>query len=425
MSSMSVHDVRPVTEREAEVYVASTCFKTGPPGCLGVEVERLVYDAQDPRLPVPASRVDQALSPVRGRLPRGGRITLEPGGQAELSSACAPGLPALVAATRADLALVDSALTSAGLRPGVDALDSVRPPRRSLDQPRYAAMERYFDRLGTVGRVMMCSTSAVQVCVNAGYDGAGPRSAPVRWRRLHSLLPVLIAMFANSPFRDGRPNGWVSNRQRVWRALDPQRTGPPSTEGDPRAAWASYALDAHVLCIRQEDPSASWEAPSGLTMRSWLRGAGPRPAGRDDLDYHISTLFPPVRPRGFLEVRVIDAQPGGDWEVAVAVVSALMDDDRAACLAAEACAGLDDLPDPMTAAARQGLRCPPLAAAARLCAEAAEDALPRLGADEHTRRRVNGFVNRYPAVGRMPADDRLDHFHRTGQVSPFGPQETP
>lgn len=333
-------------------------------------------------------------------------------------------LASLIAATRTDLSLVEHALSCAGLRPGVDALDSLRQPQRTLDHPRYAAMQRYFDRLGPIGRVMMCSTSAIQVCVNAGLDGDGPRSAVARWRHLHRLLPVLIAMFANSPFRDGRPNGWVSNRQRVWRALDPQRTSPPRHDGDARAAWATYALDADVLCIRQNDAAASWDAPPGLTMRDWLRGHASRPADWDDLDYHLSTLFPPVRPRGFLEVRVIDAQAGDDWEVPVAMVAALVDDVRAAAVAAEAYAALDELPDPMAAASHGGLRSRPLAEAARLCAKAAEEALPHLGADRATRDRVADFVNRYTAAGRMPADDRLDEFRRTGRVSPFGNEET-
>jgi glutamate--cysteine ligase len=351
-------------------------------------------------------------------------VTLEPGAQLELSSLRAPDLPGLVSATRSDLSAIDLDLRAAGLRPGSTALDAVRPPRRSLDHPRYAAMQRYFDQRDAVGRTMMCSTAAIQVCVDAGRDGSGPDSATNRWRRLHLLAPVLVAMFANSPFRDGIPNGWRSNRQAVWLSLDPQRSRPPALDTDPRAAWASYALDASVLCIRTPHSSpagSSWDAPPGLTMRAWLRGEGPREATRADLDYHLTTLFPPVRPRGFLEIRVVDTQAGADWEVAVAVVAALTEDERAAGQAAEACAQLDELPSPMLLAARDGMSHPAVADVAEVCAKAAQDALPGLGADDETRARVAAFIDRYTAVGRCPADDRLDSWARTGRVDPFDP----
>ena len=82
-----------------------------------------------------------------------------------------------------------------------------------------------------------------------------------------------------------------------------------------------------------------WTAPAGLTFRDWLRGGGERPPTLEDLSYHLSTLFPPVRPRGHLEYRVIDAQPGDGWIVPAAVVTALLDDEaasQAAMAAAEA-----------------------------------------------------------------------------------------
>src|SRR3954454_23804823 len=96
---LSVHDMRPLSEREAEVYVASTCFKTGPPRSVGIEIERLVYDAEHPHLPVPAGRVEAALAPIGDQSLGGARSTLEPGGQVELSSACHPTLPSLISAT--------------------------------------------------------------------------------------------------------------------------------------------------------------------------------------------------------------------------------------------------------------------------------------------------------------------------------------
>ncbi|WP_410555268.1 glutamate-cysteine ligase family protein [Arthrobacter globiformis] len=388
------------------------CFKTGPPGAAGVEVERLVHDAADPQTPVTVARVREAMAASAEELPGGGVITFEPGGQLEVSSACAPGLAALVEATRKDLAAVETRLSDAGLFFGSAALDAGRPAVRSLEHPRYAAMERHFDGFGPAGRTMMCSTASLQISLEAGFDSPASTGAAQRWARLHNLLPVLVAMFANSPFLHGVPNGWQSNRQRTWLAIDPTRTAAVPSSADPRWAWARYALDALVLCIPSQGPC--WDPPQGLTMRDWLGGRGPRPATLGDLQYHLTTLFPPVRPRGFLELRVIDAQAGQDWEPVAAIVAALMDDEHAADLAADACAPLTSLPDPMRTAAREGLTNPGLAGAARLCAEAALNALPRLGADATTRNLAEDFVERNTARGRCPGQERLDLWERTG-----------
>jgi glutamate--cysteine ligase len=416
-SASQPSDIRPLSESDAEVYVASVCFKTGPPGAVGVEVERLVHDTSNPRLPVPVARVSNAMAALERSLPGGGVITFEPGGQLEVSSACADGLPALVAATRADLATVEALLADAGLCFGEVALDPERPPVRTLDHPRYAAMEQHFDARGPAGRTMMCSTASLQISLDAGADDSGSTGAAQRWARLHNLLPVLVAMFANSPFLHGIPSGWQSNRQRIWLATDPTRTAMVPLSPDPRLAWARYALDALVLCIPSEE--ARWKAPRGLTMRNWLRGVGPRPATLDDLKYHLTTLFPPVRPRGFMEIRVIDAQAGSDWEPVTAMVSALIDDERAADATADACSRFAGLPDPMSTAARGGLADPLLAAAALGCAEAALMALPRLGADADTCTRAGNFVDRYTARGRCPGEERLERWQRTGTY--FGP----
>ncbi|WP_328667218.1 glutamate-cysteine ligase family protein [Streptomyces sp. NBC_00322] len=77
-----------------------------------------------------------------------------------------------------------------------------------------------------------------------------------------------------------------------------------------------------MLCVRRSD-GLPWTAPDGMTFRDWLR-TGERPATLADLNYHRTTLFPPVRPRGHLELRMIDAQPGDGWMVPLALVSVLM-----------------------------------------------------------------------------------------------------
>ena len=95
-----------------------------------------------------------------------------------------------------------------------------------------------------------------------------------------------------------------------------------------RPPAVSYVLDAKVMVLRDPE-SRRWTAPSGLTFRDWVRGAVGPPPTADDLEYHMSTLFPPGRPRGHLELRMIDAQPGDDgWIVPAAVAGALFDDQN-------------------------------------------------------------------------------------------------
>ena len=335
-----------LSAEDAEEHVHGICFKTGPPGVVGVELEWLVCDGDDDASPVDHQRVATALAGLDapGALPGQGRLTIEPGGQVEISSAPAAAIDGCVSRAGRDLAAVRQAVSEAGLTLVGRGVDPYRPPARILDLPRYAAMEEFFDRAGPWGRVMMCSTASVQVCVDAGLEGDGAAGYRSRWRLLHALGPVLVAAFANSPLRDGRPTGWKSTRQAVWARLDPGRTRAPAgaeppaggaggrpgrADGDPRSAWAAYALDAELMCIRRGE-SPRWTAPAGLTFRDWLRGGGDRKPTRDDLAYHLSTLFPPVRPQGHLELRVIDAQPGEGWIVPAAVVSALLDDPIAA-----------------------------------------------------------------------------------------------
>lgn len=408
------HD-RPLTEPEAERHVAGTCFKTGPPGPVGVELEWLVYDEFDPRAPVPSTRLDGVVSSVSSLLRRGA-VTLEPGGQLELSSAPAASLPECLEETGAELDQLRKAANETGLRLAGLGLDPLREPRRVTTQPRYAAMERHFDRGGPDGRVMMCSTAAVQVCLEAGEDSEGASGAVTRWSALYGLGPVLVAAFANSPLHRGQPTGWRSTRQAVWSRLDPTRTRPPVSNGDPRERWARYVLDATVLAVRGD--GASWDAPDGLTFRAWLRGGGPRRPTYDDLEYHLSTLFPPVRPRGFLELRMVDAQPGHRWRVVTAVVTALLDDPVALDIALAATAPVRGR---WLEAARDGLANPALARAAQACFAAVPPALRRLGAPSSVCHEVEEYADRYISGRRCPADDVLDAWSRgrvpTGEES--------
>jgi ergothioneine biosynthesis glutamate--cysteine ligase EgtA len=416
-------------EDEAEAHVRGVCFKTGPPERTGVELEWLVHDRSDPGKLITADRLDAALAPVEvpGAMPRGSRITREPGGQVELSSPPAGSLTECVEAMAADVAALRLAMDRAGLVLVGLGLDPYRTPPRILDDPRYAAMECFFDREGPWGRTMMRRTASLQVNLDSGDDSAGITGYRQRWELAHRIGPVLVAAFANSPLSGGRPTGWVSTRQATWAAMDPGRTRPPGHDPDPRAAWARYALDAQVLCIRgtadtdtDAGGAADWTAPPGLTFRDWVRGAAAelrRPTAAD-LDYHLSTLFPPVRPRGWLELRMTDAQVGDAWVVPTALAAALLDDPVAADAALAATETLcpDGQPVPpddvWRRAARIGPADPDLGKAVRACFTAAESALARSDSPAALRAAVAAFAERYAERGRCPAHDQLDALSR-------------
>ena len=435
---MTMVDKEKIDEDTAAEHIHGICLKTGPPRRLGVELEWLVRDARNPGMPVPAKRIAAAVagftagagiagaestpapglpsSSEPGALPSGATLTSEPGGQLEISSQPADSLAGVVDATLADLAALRSAADAAGLELAGFGLDPIRPPRRVLTLPRYAAMEAFFDRGGPWGRRMMCGTASVQVCVDAGDESDSAAGYGRRWRLVHAIGPVLVAAFANSPLRVGRPTGWRSSRQQVWAHMDPGRTRAPRTDQDPRDAWTRYALDAQVMCVRQEG-SGDWSAPPGLTFRGWVRGGGiddgrlRRPTV-GDLDYHLSTLFPPVRPHGHLELRMIDAQPGDGWIVPLAVTSALLEDARAADAAMAAAERLRGDRSPgdgglWLRAAQLGPADPAIARASRECFAAADAALSRQSAPAGIRSAVDGFLERYVSRDRCPADDLL------------------
>jgi glutamate--cysteine ligase len=279
---------------------------------------------------------------------RHGHLAGDYAGVLRVSTPPAPGLDVAVRHLTADLAQARSLLARAGFAPGERAVDTHRP---EIPEAKFQD-----------------TTASVRICLDAGPD------AERRWTTAQAIAPVLAAAFANSPMRNGRPTGWRSTRQALRLAAD--RPLPP---GDPRTSWTRYAL--------------------GGRSRSGF-------ASVDDLRRHLDNLPAPVRPRGHLELSMIDAQPGDGWRVALAVTTALVEDERAAREAATATATLP--PDAWTRAARDALADPAIAEAARACFVAAYAALARQGIDRHLRDAVATYIHRYVSRGRTPADDLLD-----------------
>ena len=393
MADMSIDDVarlaglvdgQPITEAEAEGWIPRTCFKHGPPGRVGIELEYLVH--QDD--PISARHLEperlQKLFDDLDNRPLDSSFTVEPGGQVELSSRPGDDLPAVISVLERDLAVLSQTLAEHGARLVGAGIDPLPAPPRHLLGPRYTAMEQYLDQWGPPGRAMMRSTASVQVNVEAGRITHGPSDVRRRWDLLHAIGPALVAAFATSGRHTATRPAWgdgVNLRQQVWLALDPARCRAPEilpTESLPDA-WTRWVLDAPLAMVRREN--RAWTAPAGLTFRGWLR-EGRRavpdvPAPRlEDLRYHLTTLFPPVRARGHLEVRYLDAQPGRWWRVPAAVISAVLDDEVAGDAAL---AAVEPVIGRWRDAAQRGLSDPEIALAARRVLDAAVAALDRAG----------------------------------------------
>jgi glutamate--cysteine ligase len=385
--SASNRTARVLADRAAgEAYVASVCFKHGPPRLTGVELEFTVHHADDPARPLDPDVLATALGPHTPRtlrpdspaapLPAGSPVSLEPGCQVEISALPQASLRELDAAVTADLHHLRDRLARHGLVLGESGIDAHRAPRRHLHTPRYAAMERRFAPIGPGGLTMMCSTAGLQVCLDAGEQ----EHYAARWAAAHAMGPPLLALFANSRVHAGRDTGHASARWLAVHDTEAVRTRTAAVAGDdPAGAWAGRLMDVPLMVLPRGD--RPWDAPEGLTFADWIdgRGAGallPRPTVAD-LDYHLTTMFTPVRPQGYLEIRYLDAQPPDEWLAPVALVSALLARRATVDKVREVCAPVADR---WTTAARRGLADPALAAVAAAladlgCAELGETGL--------------------------------------------------
>ncbi len=396
---------RSLTPTHIHRYVRQQCFQPGFEARVGVELELLTASTVGtPGRPA----LDDLLAAVATIVPPAGSgITLEPGGQVELSSRPCVGPGAAVGHMETDLAALRAGLTAAGITTASVGLDFARPHRRLVGGGRYEAMEAYFGADGDgAGRAMMCGTASTQVNLDLGEEAVLNR----RWRLAHALGPVLVASFANSPLATTGPTGARSSRQQIWAALDRSRSAPVVTgrgvaSPEPAEAWARYAMAAGTILIRASSGRFHPVGP-GLPFARWMSdGHELGYPTLDDFAYHLSTLFPPVRPKGWLELRMIDALPDPWWQVAVAVTTALLDDPAAVEVAEQACGPVAHC---WSEAAAHGLSHPALASAADTCFAAAVDALPRMGVGAALVATTADYAERYVARGRTPGDDLLD-----------------
>ena len=357
------------------------------------------------------------------------RLTFEPGAQLELSTAYRSTPSAALAALDATLPDLAGRLAGAGIRLAAAGIDvwapGTVPQQRTSD--RYPAMEAYFRRRSAAGPTMMRDTCSLQL--NLDLDAGA--EAVARWRVANLLAPVAAATFACSPGPSGHRR---ARRTEVWQRLDATRTGFVAHEGRLTDALTRYLMDADVLLVTDE--RGTRPGRPGWRFGDWVRD-GDREVGwptADDLDRHLTTLFPEVRPRGWLEIRSIDAVPPA-WVAAVVAcyVGAVYEprarerirellDGRVATLRGRLVdAGRPGrLADPglrgqLADAALRGVADPQWCALAVEVWSYALEGAARLPADQVPRwavRRAETFLDRFTLRGRCPADDLHDQRRR-------------
>ncbi len=241
--------------------------------------------------------------------PKGGAISLEPGGQLELSGAPLETVHETYEELRQHLAEVGEV----GSELGIGFLGLGFSPKWTLAETpvmpkqRYGIMQRYMPTRGRHGLDMMFRTATVQV----NMDFADEADMVAKLRVGLALQPVATALFANSPFTDGRPNGYQSYRAEMWRDTDPDRTGLLPFVFDAGMGferYVDYALDVPMYFVYRDE---RYIDVAGASFRDFLAGKlaalpGERPT-LDDWADHLTTLFPDVRLKRFLEMRGADA----------------------------------------------------------------------------------------------------------------------
>jgi glutamate--cysteine ligase len=398
-----------LAERVRDLLTPTPGGVTGP-GRVGAEIELIPVrlTADGPR-PVPRADTLAALRRHDPSLLDDASVSFEPGGQLELSPACSPSVTEMLGVIESAIARARKCAEAAGfvlLDAAVSPWHDVCDVELQTDQPRYRAMQDRFDAVGPDGRRMMRLTASLQVCVDLD-------PALLRWRVLNVVGPALSAAFAASPLLAGRRTGLRSTRSAIWQRLDATRTGFGGGQlgCDQLDAYVQFALGAVAMPLPREGLADGESPPAGSTLREWIALSGARP---DDADivHHLTTLFPPVRPHGYLEVRYLDALPRRWRDVAVCTVAALCVDERALWQALDAVPTWDGTsPSAWARAARDGVgddslratACQLLRVAAAAARRAPEGWLPVEAAD-----RIVEFASAYTAQGRCPGDDLLE-----------------
>jgi glutamate--cysteine ligase len=243
----------------------------------------------------------------------GASITLEPAGQLELSGAPLENVHQTCAEVGTHLRQLrdvagahDVHFLGLGFSPKWSLADTPMMPK-----PRYKIMREYMPKVGRLGHQMMFRSCTVQ----ANLDFANEADMVKKFRVGLALQPIATALFANSPFAEGRLNGYLSYRSHIWTDTDPDRTGMLPfvfEDGFGFERYVDYALDVPMYFIKRD---GKYVDMAGRSFRKFMAGKlenmlGERPTMKDWED-HLTTIFPEVRLKTYLEMRGADAGPSG------------------------------------------------------------------------------------------------------------------
>jgi glutamate--cysteine ligase len=271
----------------------------------------------------------------------GGAISLEPGGQFELSGAPLETIHRTCAELNAHL----SQLKQVAEPLGIGFLGIGMSPQWTREQTpvmpkgRYKIMSNYMPKVGSLGLDMMFRTCTVQ----ANLDFSTEADMVKKLRVSLALQPIATALFANSPFTEGKPNGYLSYRSHIWEDTDNNRSGmlPFAFEdGMGYERYVDYALDVPMYFIKR---GSRYIDVAGSSFRDLLAGTHPAVPGErasiSDWANHLSTIFPEVRLKRYLEMRGADTGPSQSLCALPALFVGLLYDDAALDAAWEICKG--------------------------------------------------------------------------------------
>jgi glutamate--cysteine ligase len=353
-------------------------------------------------------------------------VTLEPGAQLELSGAPMPNMHAIAGELVShlnELKEVSQALgvvwLGVGFHPFAKQSDLDWVPKL-----RYAVMREYLPTRGKFGLDMMRRTATVQ----ANYDYSSEKGALRMLRVALKLAPLTTAIFANSPFVEGKVTGELSHRARVWLDVDPDRTGlVPQTwkEGAGFQSYVDWALDCPMFLFKRKTHDASGNVAvkvhdnRGQSFRDFLKnGFDGQRATMTDWEMHLNTLFPEVRLKRTIEIRGADSQPTPYFAALSALWTGILYNDVAL---GEADALVEDFTHEELLELRRhipkdGLRAPfrgkPLAALAERVVDISARGLERraiLGRDGRDERAHLEAIQKLVAKAMTPGDMLLEH----------------
>jgi glutamate--cysteine ligase len=241
----------------------------------------------------------------------GASVSLEPAGQFELSGAALPDVHAVKAETERHIAETREVGEALGL--GFAGIGFTPTWRREdvfvMPKGRYDIMRAYMPTRGRLGLDMMLRTCTVQ----SNLDFSSEADMVAKFRLSLALQPIATALMANSPFVEGRPTGLLSSRANVWTDTDPDRTGMLHfvfEDGFSFERYARYALDVPMYFVKR---GGRYIDLAGRSFRDFMKGELPELPGQcpslKDFEDHITTIFPEVRLKQFLEMRGADTGP--------------------------------------------------------------------------------------------------------------------